>query len=147
MTIFVDADACPVKEIIVREAKAKSIPVTMLADTSHVLADGYSSVVTVARGRDSADFKLVTLCHAGDVVVTQDYGVAAMALGKGARCVHPSGLVYTNSNIDQILYQRHESAKARRRGRYAPVPKRTAQDDAAFCTALRTLLTQKGGTP
>lgn len=81
MTVLVDADACPVKRIIVEEARRRGVPVTMLTDTSHVLREDYAAVVTVEKGRDSVDFKLVTLCGAGDVVVTQDYGVAAMALG------------------------------------------------------------------
>lgn len=140
MTVLVDADACPVKDIIVREAKRRSIPVTMLIDTSHVLRDAYATVVTVEKGRDSADFKLVTLCHAGDIVVTQDYGVAAMALGKGARCINQNGLLFTNSNIDTLLYTRHENRKARQHGRYTPIPKRTTADDSAFCTAFTALL-------
>ena len=80
VTVLVDADACPVKRIIVEEARRRGVPVTMLTDTSHVLREDYAAVVTVEKGRDSVDFKLVTLCGAGDVVVTQDYGVAAMAL-------------------------------------------------------------------
>ena len=140
MTVFVDADACPVKEWIVRACKSRKIPVTMLIDTSHVLNDGYSTVITVEKGRDSADFKLVTLCKANDVVVTQDYGVAAMALGKGARCINQNGLLYTNSNIDELLYKRHENGKARRRGRYTAIPKRTEADNAAFDKAFCALL-------
>ena len=78
------------------EARRRGVPVTMLTDTSHVLREDYAAVVTVEKGRDSVDFKLVTLCGAGDVVVTQDYGVAAMALGRGARCLNQNGLLYTN---------------------------------------------------
>lgn len=140
MQIFVDADACPVKEIIVQEAKARGVPVTMLLDTSHVLQSDYATIITVEKGHDSADFKLVTLCSKGDVVVTQDYGVAAMALGKGAFCINQNGSYYTNSNIDELLYSRHESGKARRHGKYTPIPKRTADNDAAFRVAFRKLL-------
>ena len=96
MTVLVDADACPVKRIIVEEARRRGVSVTMLTDTSHVLREDYAAVVTVEKGRDSVDFKLVTLCGAGDVVVTQDYGVAAMALGRGARCLNQNGLLYTH---------------------------------------------------
>ena len=136
MTVLVDADACPVKRIIVEEA----VSVTMLTDTGHVLREDYAAVVTVEKGRDSVDFKLVTLCGAGDVVVTQDYGVAAMALGRGARCLNQNGLLYTNGNIEQLLYTRHENGKARRRGHYTPVPKRTPADDEAFRRALSAML-------
>lgn len=140
MTVLVDADACPVKRIIVQEAKRRGVPVIMLIDTSHVLHEDYATVVTVEKGRDSVDFKLVTLCGDGDVVVTQDYGVAAMALGRGAQCLNQNGLIYTNGNIDQLLYMRHENGKARRHGYHTPVPKRTPADDEAFRRALSALL-------
>lgn len=149
MKILVDADACPVREIIVHMAKAHAVPVTLITDTSHCLRAGYAAVVTVEKGRDSVDFRLVSLCCAGDIVVTQDYGVAAMVLGKSAFCIGPNGLVYTNSNIDMMLYARHEAKKARARGRYTAIPKRTAADNAAFEAALRKLmgaaLQQEGG--
>lgn len=82
MKIYVDADACPVVAIVEQIAKEYEIPVTLLCDTNHVLYSDYSEVVTVGAGADAVDFKLVSLCHKGDIVVTQDYGVAAMILGK-----------------------------------------------------------------
>lgn len=78
MKIYVDADACPVVAIVEQIAKEYEIPVTLLCDTNHVLYSDYSEVVTVGAGADAVDFKLVSLCHKGDIVVTQDYGVAAM---------------------------------------------------------------------
>lgn len=80
MKIYVDADACPVVAIVEQIAKEYEIPVTLLCDTNHVLYSDYSEVVTVGAGADAVDFKLVSLCHKGDIVVTQDYGVAAMIL-------------------------------------------------------------------
>lgn len=88
MKIYVDADACPVVAIVEQIAKEYEIPVTLLCDTNHVLYSDYSEVVTVGAGADAVDFKLVSLCHKGDIVVTQDYGVAAMILGKGAYGIH-----------------------------------------------------------
>jgi len=141
MQILVDADACPVKEIIVRIAKKKSIPVTMVIDTAHKLNDGYSHVVTVDKGADSVDFALVGLLHAEDVVVTQDYGLAAMALGKGAKVMNQNGLIYTDENIDRLLMERHLSAKARRAGKRTKGPvKRTKADDEKFEMAFERLL-------
>ena len=110
MTVLVDADACPVKRIIVEEARRRGVSVTMLTDTSHVLREDYAAVVTVEKGRDSVDFKLVTLCGAGDVVVTQDYGVAAMALGRGARCLNQNGLLYTNGNTHGMKTEKRGGA-------------------------------------
>ena len=83
MQIFVDADACPVVSIVEEIAKEHSVPVTLLCDTNHVLSSDYSEVVVVGAGADAVDYKLISICHKGDIVVSQDYGVAAMALGKG----------------------------------------------------------------
>ena len=107
MKIYVDADACPVVAIVEQIAKEYEIPVTLLCDTNHVLDSDYSEVVTVGAGADAVDFKLVSLCHKGDIVVTQDYGVAAMILGKGAYGIHQNGKWYTNENIDRMLMERH----------------------------------------
>ena len=141
MQIYVDADACPVKEILVAEAKRRNIPVTMVADTSHELYDGYSRVITVDKARDSVDLKLINLLSPADVVVTQDYGVAAMALGKGAMAIHQSGTLYTKENIDRLLFERHLGAKLRRAGKRAGnTPKRTREQDRAFERAFAALL-------
>ena len=96
MRILVDADACPVKQIIVRIAKQMKIPVTMLIDTSHVINDGYSTVITVDKEVDSVDFALIGILSKEDIVVSQDFGVAAMALGKGAKAINQNGMLYTN---------------------------------------------------
>ena len=139
--ILVDADACPVKQIIVRLAKQRQIPVTMLIDTAHQLNDGYSKIITVDKAADSVDFALMGLLCRGDIVVTQDYGLAAMVLGKGARVINQNGMEYTNDNIDKLLMERHLSAKARRGGKHTKGPsKRTKEDDARFEAAFARLL-------
>ena len=86
----------------------------MLCDTNHVLSSDYSEVIVVGAGADAVDYKLISICHKGDIVVSQDYGVAAMALGKNAYAIHQSGKWYTNENIDQMLMERHLNKKARR---------------------------------
>ena len=91
MQIFVDADACPVVGIVEEIAEKYSIPATLLCDTNHVLYSDYSEVIVVGAGADAVDYKLISICHKGDVVVSQDYGVAAMALGKEAYAFHQSG--------------------------------------------------------
>lgn len=139
--ILVDADACPVKEIIVRVAKQYGLPVTMLIDTSHELDDGYSKVITVDKARDSVDIALINLVKPGDVVVTQDYGVAAMALGKKARALNQNGLIFSDDNIDRLLFERHLGRKVRRAGgRTANPPKRKREDDENFEKVLRRLV-------
>ena len=91
MRVFVDADACPVVGIIEKVAREHNVPVTLLCDTNHVLSSDYSEVIVVGAGADAVDYKLISICHKGDIVVSQDYGVAAMALGKGAYAIHQSG--------------------------------------------------------
>ncbi|MBQ6994676.1 MAG: DUF188 domain-containing protein [Lachnospiraceae bacterium] len=96
MRVFVDADACPVVRIVEKIAEKYGVPVTLLCDTNHVLSSDYSEVIIVGAGADAVDFKLISLSHQGDIVVTQDYGVAAMALGKKAYAIHQSGKWYTD---------------------------------------------------
>lgn len=113
MQILVDADACPVVGIVEKIASEYQIPVVLLCDTNHVLASDYSEVIVVGAGADAVDYKLISICRKGDIVVSQDYGVAAMALGKGAYAIHQSGKWYTNDNIDQMLMERHLAKKER----------------------------------
>ena len=143
MKIFVDADACPVIDIVEDIATKYNIPVTLLCDTNHVLTSDYSEVVVVGAGADAVDYKLISICHRGDIVVTQDYGVAAMALGKGAFAIHQSGKWYTNENIDQMLMERHFNKKARRassRNHIKGPRKRTEEDDQRFAESFEKLL-------
>ena len=143
MQIFVDADACPVVDIVEKIAKEYNVPVTLLCDTNHVLSSAYSEVVIVGAGADAVDYKLISICHKGDIVVSQDYGVAAMALGKGAYAIHQSGKWYTNDNIDQMLMERHLNKKARRSSRKCHVKgpkKRTEEDDERFAKSFEKLI-------
>jgi len=141
MQILVDADACPVKHIIVRLAKLNNIPVTMVIDTSHKINDGYSTVVTVDQQADSVDYALMGLLTINDVVVTQDYGLAAMVIGKGAKAVNQNGLIFTNANMDRLLLERHIGQKIRRSGGRTKGPsKRTKEDDARFEEVFGKLL-------
>ncbi|WP_343210395.1 YaiI/YqxD family protein [Anaerolentibacter hominis] len=142
MRILVDADGCPVVRIAVRAAKEKSIKIVIFCDTSHEIQTDYGEVITVERGRDSVDFALLQNAAAGDIVITQDYGLAAMALGKKCSAVHQNGMIYTDGTIDQLLLERHLSGKARRSGknRGRGPAKRTEEDDRRFERALRALL-------
>ena len=143
MRIFIDADACPVVGIVEKVAKEHSVPVTLLCDTNHVLASDYSEVIVVGAGADAVDYKLISIYHKGDVVISQDYGVASMALGKGAYAIHQSGKWYTNENIDQMLMERHMAKKARnaKKKHHLKGPaKRTAENDQRFEELLRRLI-------
>jgi len=146
MRILVDADACPVKSIIVKEAKELSISVIMIIDTSHVIDDGYSEVITVDKARDSVDIALVNRVLKGDIVVTQDYGVAAMVLAKGGAAINQNGLIYNKDNMDRLLFERHLSQKVRRAGgKTSTIRKRTREDDEKFEKAFRMLCSKSMG--
>ena len=143
MKIFVDADDCQVVRIVEKIAETNLVPVTLLCDANHVLSSAYSEVMIVGAGADAVDFKLISLCHPGDIVVTQDYGVAAMALGKKAYAIHQSGKWYTDENIDQMLMERHLAKKARRgssKNHLKGPRKRTAEDDQRFAESFERLL-------
>lgn len=143
MQIFVDADACPVVNIVERIAEKYKIAVTLLCDTNHVLYSEYSEIIVVGAGADAVDYKLISICHKGDIVVSQDYGVAAMALGKGAYVIHQSGKWYTDENIDQMLMERHLNRKVRQgssKNHIKGPKKRTQEDDDRFAQSFEKLI-------
>lgn len=129
--------------IVENISKKYNIPVTLLYDTNHVLTSEYSEVIVVGAGADAVDYKLISICHRGDIVVSQDYGVAAMALGKGAFAIHQSGKWYTNDNIDQMLMERHLNKKARRSSHNNHIKgpkKRTEEDDERFTQSFEKMI-------
>ena len=143
MRILVDADACPVVRITEKVAKKYNIPVVLLCDTNHVLSSDYSEIKIIGAGADAVDIALANLCKAGDMAVTQDYGVAAMVLAKGDYAIHQSGRVFTNENIDGLLMERHMAKKARMsssKNHLKGPRKRTAEDDKRYEDSLERLI-------
>ena len=143
MKIFIDADACPVVRETEEVAAKYSVPVVLLCDTNHVLHSDYSEVKVIGAGADAVDFALVNCCQAGDLVVTQDYGVAALALGKKAYAIHQNGWQYTNENIERLLMERHLVKKARRASSKSHLKgprKRLAEDNWQYQEKLEHLL-------
>ncbi len=136
--ILVDADACPVKRIIREEAGP--LPVLWFSTVDHEQADA-AAWIRVAKGSDAVDHAIFSALRWGDVVVTQDYGLASLCLGRGARAIHPDGRVYTAATMPLLLEERYASARARRAGirTRGPRPRHT-EDDRAFRAALRDLL-------
>jgi uncharacterized protein YaiI (UPF0178 family) len=146
MKVLVDADACPVKDIIVKVAKEFSLQVFMFVDTSHLLDDGYSHVITVGQGKDAVDIAIINQTEKGDIVVTQDYGVASMALGKQAYAINQNGMIYDTNNIDRLMFERHLSQKIRRAGGRTSGPKkRNKEDNQQFEKAFRSYIYFIGG--
>jgi len=141
MTILIDADGCPVVNITLKVADAHGIRCVIICDTSHVFEKAGAETITVSKGADSVDFALVNMVQPKDIVVTQDYGLAAMCLARGAVPISQDGMVYTSDNIDALLLARHTAKKIRMSGgRLRGSSKRTPEQNTKFEMKLRELL-------
>lgn len=144
MRILIDADGCPVVDIAIAIAKQHPIEVLLLCDSAHTYEKDGAKTLTYTQGTDSVDFALVNLLIPGDLVVTQDYGLAAMCLSRGAIVINQDGTEYTAANIDSLLFARHVAKKARNAGvRLRGMPKRTKEQDRRFKLKLTELLHPK----
>ncbi len=114
MRILVDADACPIKNIILEESKKYNISVYMYFDNSHIYNDEYSKVIIVDKSKDSVDLKIINDLHKDDIVVTQDYGLASIVISKNAKAISNNGLIFTKANIDRLLFERFLGIKNRK---------------------------------
>ncbi|MDD2421914.1 MAG: DUF188 domain-containing protein [Heliobacteriaceae bacterium] len=142
MKILVDADACPrsVLKICLKIGRRYAVPVWTIASFNHNIVSDYH--IMVGNAAQETDLKLINLTTAGDVIVTQDWGLAAMVLAKGARCLSPLGREYDPEKIDFMLEERQIKAKLRRAGGRTKGPaKRNAEDDRRFEHKLETCLT------
>lgn len=129
MKIIIDGDACPGKSLIEKAAKENKVEVILYCDLNHVISSDYMTVKYVDSGFQSADMAVANEASKGDIVVTQDFGVAAMVLGKKAYAISPKGYIYDDKNIDRLLFERHLSAKVRRGGGRGINPKKRNADD------------------
>lgn len=147
MRILIDADGCPVVDISVEIAKKYKLECLILCDTSHVFEKEGATTLTFAKGADSVDYALVNRINAGDIAVTQDYGLAAMCLSRNAIVLNQDGMEYTDDNIDSLLDARHTAKKIRNSGGRLKGPhKRNAEQDVSFESALDNLIASKLGT-
>lgn len=141
MTILIDADGCPVVDLTVQTAGKYKVPVLILCDIAHQVQRDGAQTLTFDKGPDSVDFALVNRVHPGDLVITQDYGLASMCLARRARVLNQNGLEYTPENIDDLLFRRHKNKKLLRAGKHPKgSPKRTKEQDEAFVTTLTNIL-------
>ena len=149
MRILIDADGCPVVDIVLKLCREFQIPCLLLCDTAHEFRREGCEILVVDKGADSVDYAIANRVQPGDAVVTQDYGLAAMCLSRNARVLHPDGWVYSETNMDTLLLQRHTARKLRSAGvRMKGPKKRTRQQDEAFARALGQILKQQSrGTP
>ena len=144
MKIIIDADACPVVDIAVDAAKKRNLECIIVCDNTHSIQKDGAVTVIVDKGADSADCRIANLTEKGDVVITQDYGLAALVLGKGAKALNQNGLIYTDTNIENLLFTRYIGKKERMAGNRTKGPKkRTPQNDADFIKAFNLCLDGK----
>ena len=143
MKILIDADGCPVVDITLHIGQKYNIKTIIMCDTSHIFNKKGVETLVFSKGCDSVDFALVNKVSKGDIIVTQDYGLAAMVLSKGGYPINQNGMIYTNENIDQLLFTRHISKKIRKSGQKIKGPrKRTKEDDIKFKNSLIYLIEQ-----
>lgn len=143
MKVLIDADACPVTDIAVNLCKKYHIDCILLCDTAHEIRREGAQTLVFDKGADSVDFALVNRACPGDIVITQDYGLASMCLAKGTHILHQDGWAYTEYNITGLMEQRHAAKKHRMAGGRTKGPsKRKSEQDEAFRCALEALLQQ-----
>ena len=144
MKVLVDADACPVKDIIIEEAGHAATPVILVSSLSHYSTQNqpdHVDTVYVEAGPDAADFKIVALADAEDIIVTQDYGLASLLLPKGCTVIHHKGFRYDDKNIDYLLEMRHMGRMIRKSGGRTRGPKPVSKEDRqAFLNLFREIM-------
>lgn len=142
MKIYVDADACPTVKIIEKIANEYNIHCILVCDHNHLLKSESSEVILVDQNNDSADLKIMNLIVENDILITQDYGLAAIALSKSKNIINHFGKIYTDLNINILLSQRHLNQKIRasKKGRVKGPKKRTKEDDDNFEVAFENLV-------
>jgi len=146
MRILIDADGCPVVDTAVRIARKHGIPCIIFCDTAHVFEKDGAETVTISQGADSVDFALVNRAVSGDIVITQDYGLAAMCLARKTRVVSQNGMIYSDANIDSLLMSRYAAKKIRNAGgRLKGSAKRTSEQDKQFQETFTQLILDAQG--
>ncbi|MEF9951983.1 MAG: YaiI/YqxD family protein [Clostridium sp.] len=141
MRVLIDGDGCPVVNETIEVSKKYDLEVVILCDTAHVFNREGVETIIIGQGADSVDFALVNRTSKGDIVVTQDYGLASMILSKGAYPINQNGMVYSKDNIEGLLFSRHVSREIRRAGGRTKGPKkRNKEDNNKFKESLVRLI-------
>ena len=144
MNIIVDADACPAINLITNLAIKNNIKLILYTDNTHNIKSDYAEVITLSKGYQSVDMVIANDIRNNDILVTQDFGLATIALSKKAFAVHPKGMIYNDSNIDQLLYERHMSTKVRKSGVHTKGPKKRVKiDDDNLINSLKILISKE----
>ena len=148
MRIFVDADACPVRDIVYQEAHRRGVPVIMVVSMAHeISAKEGIDVIRVDSAFQAVDMAIVNRVVSGDIVVTSDFGLASIVLVKGAKGISPSGRIYFEQNMDTLLEKRHVAARQRRGGRRIKGPRARKRGDNELFRGNFIKLIEEGSPP
>ncbi len=131
--IIIDSDASPVKDIVIDEAKKHNLKVVLVASYAHYstkIHRAHVETIYVDSAKEAADYRIMQLLQKDDILITQDYGLASLALGKKAKVLHHKGFEYDNDNIANLLESRYISAKIRKSGKRTKGPKPFTKEDA-----------------
>ena len=142
--VYIDADGCPVTHIAEDICRQAGVSITFVCDTAHYFESDYAEVINVDKGADSADMKIFSLSKPGDIIVTQDYGVATMCIAKKCKCISQDGMIYNEKNIDSLLMTRYITKKIRNSGGKLKGPsKRKNEQDDRFREAFKKIIGEK----
>ncbi|MGL4818649.1 MAG: YaiI/YqxD family protein [Bacilli bacterium] len=144
MKLYIDADACPVIPQTLHIANRFNVSVVLVTDYAHSFDKYDCEKIVVDQGPDAVDWKILQCLTARDVLITQDYGLASLALAKCFATIHPNGWRYTERNIDTLLSSRHLGMQMRKSGKFPKGPKKRKEaDNAAFVQCLTIVLEEK----
>ncbi|WP_066871638.1 YaiI/YqxD family protein [Clostridium mediterraneense] len=144
MRIIVDGDGCPGISYIEKVAKEENIDLLVYSTIDHNINLNYGEVKRVDAGFQSVDMYVINDTKEGDIVISQDFGVAALALGKKAYAISPKGMIFSNDNIERLLFERHLSQKARKAGlRGKNASKRKKEDDINLYNTIKKVINQE----
>jgi len=128
MKVLVDADACPVKDIIIRICRDFGVKVVMVVSPAHIFQTEVE-LILVDSGFQAVDIEIFNRVESGDIVVTEDKGLAAIVLSRRASVMSPRGRIFSEQKIDQMLEERHLAAKRRRAGLKTKGPRALTKAD------------------
>jgi len=129
MVIRIDGDACPAINLIEKLAKKYNINMKIYANYAHNINSDYAEVVLLDTSSQSVDMKIISETKEKDIIVTQDFGLASIVLSKNAYAIGLKGLIYTNENIDSLLYERYLNAQIRKVTKRNRGPKKRTEED------------------
>lgn len=143
MRLIIDADGCPVTNIAINIALKYNMEITVVSDTSHIFdfKNDNISYIIADKDIDSSDFLILNKCIKNDIIITQDYSLAAMCLSKNCFVINQNGYMYTNDNIDELLLRKHIGKKLRKAGKNDfKIKKRTKEQNDNFIENFNKLL-------